>query len=67
MQKNANRFIFINLQKTQFQIVSRPQHETRYTKSNRREVRNSLEHIGTEDNFLNRTLATQALRLTINK
>ena len=28
---------------------------------------NSLEHIGTEDNFLTRTPVAQTLRLTINK
>ena len=30
-------------------------------------VGNSLEHIGTGDNFLSRTLIVQALRSTINK
>jgi hypothetical protein len=30
-------------------------------------VGNSLEHIDTRNNFLNRTLLAQALRLTINK
>ena len=44
-----------------------PHHKTRYTKSHRRESGKVLEHIGTEDNFLNRTPVAQALRLTINK
>jgi hypothetical protein len=30
-------------------------------------MRNSLEHIGTGDNFLNRTPTAQALRSTLNK
>ena len=44
-----------------------PQHKTRHTKSNRREIGKYLEHIGTRDNFLNRTPMAQALRSTIDK
>jgi hypothetical protein len=36
MQKNANRLIFINLDKTQAQVDQGPQHKTGYTKPNKR-------------------------------
>ena len=45
----------------------RPQHKTRYTKSNRKESGNCLECIGTGDKLLSRTPVAQALRLTIDK
>ena len=67
MQKNANRYIIITLHKTQVQVDHRPQHKTRYTKSNRKESGNCLECIGTGDKLLSRTPVAQALRLTIDK
>jgi hypothetical protein len=47
-------------------------HQTSHIKLNtlnwiEKKLGNSLEHIGTGDNFLNRTPITQALRSTINK
>ena len=53
--------------KTQVQVYHRPQHKTRYTKSNRKESGNCLECIGTGDKLLSRTPVAQALRLTIDK
>jgi hypothetical protein len=44
-----------------------PQHKFRYTKPDRREIRDSLELIITGGKFLNRTSLAQALRPTINK
>ena len=67
MQKNANRYIIITLHKTQVQVDHRPQHKTRYTKSNRKESGNCLECVGTGDKLLSRTPVAQALRLTIDK
>jgi hypothetical protein len=43
-------------------VDQRPQHKSRYTKSNRREVGNSFEHIGTGDNFLHSIPMAQAKR-----
>lgn len=43
----------ITLHKTQVQVDNRLQHKIRYTEPNGRESRNSLEHIGTRNNFLN--------------
>ena len=45
----------------------RPQHKTRYTKSNRKESGNCLECVGTGDKLLSRTPVAQALRSTIDK
>jgi len=39
----------------QGQMVQGPQHKIIYTNPNRKESRNTLEHIGTEENSLNRT------------
>ena len=47
--KNANRSIFIT-------VDQRAQQKTWHTKPNEDKVRLSLGHIGTRDNFLNRTL-----------
>ena len=44
----------------------RPQHKTSYVNLKEEKVGNSLECIGTGDNFLNRTPMAQALRSTIN-
>ena len=67
MQKNANRAISIPMHKSQVQVDQRPQHKSRYMNQIDEKVRNNFEHIGTGDNFLNRTPITWVLRLTINK
>ena len=64
MQKNENRSIAITQHKTQIQVYQRPQYKSRFTEE---KVGNSLECIGTEDNFLDRTPIAQALQLTIKK
>jgi hypothetical protein len=67
MSKNANKSGFITQQKSQVQVDQRLQHKTGYAKSNRRESgRNSLQLIGTEDSFLNRTPTAHALRSTVS-
>jgi hypothetical protein len=60
MYKNSNRSILTTLHKTQLQMDQRTLHKTRYTKRDRRTL------TGRED-FLNRALIAQALRLTVNK
>jgi hypothetical protein len=65
MEKNANRSIFITLQKTQVQMDQRPQHKTVYTKSSKEKVGICLELIGIGDNFLNRTPMAPGPRSTI--
>ena len=67
MYKNGKRAISITLHKTQVQVGQRPQPKTRYTKLDARERRNSLQHIGTGDNLLNRTPVVQALSSISNK
>jgi hypothetical protein len=56
--------MYITLHKTQGHMNQRHQHQN--IAPDRKE-RNSLECIGTEDNFLKRTSIVQALRWTFNK
>jgi hypothetical protein len=44
-----------------------PPHKPRYTETNRKEMGKSLEHMGIEENFLNRTQIAYALRSRIDK
>jgi hypothetical protein len=67
MLKNANRSSFMTMHTTQVQMDRRHLHKTGYTKYYRRESGGYFEHIGTGDNFLNRTPKAQALKPTINK
>ena len=61
MQKNANLFILISLYKVQ---VDQGPHETQYIAT---ELGKNLEHLGTGEIFLNRTLIAYALRTGIDK
>jgi hypothetical protein len=67
LYKNENRSIFNTLYKTQVQVLNRPQHKTEYTKPYEEEVGDSLECVGTVDNFLNRTPMAHILRSRIDK
>ena len=59
--------IVISLNKAQVQVNQRPPHKTRYAESNKRESRKEPEHIGTGENFLNRTPVAHFLKSTIDK
>jgi hypothetical protein len=67
MLKNGNRAILISLYKAQVYIDQEPPHKTRYTESNRRESWEEPQRHGPEENFLNRTPMTYALRSRIDK
>jgi hypothetical protein len=51
-----NLIILTTLPKTQVQLDQRPQHKTRYTECNDEKLGNSLEFIGTGNDFLSRTM-----------
>jgi len=53
-RKGANWPILIALYKDQVQVDLVPPHKTRYTQIEEK-VEKSLEHIGTEEHFLNKT------------
>ena len=53
------------MQKTQVQMDQRPQHKLSHLIEEK--VRNSLEHMGTGDHFLNITPVVQTLKTAINK
>jgi hypothetical protein len=63
----TNKSIFITLYKTQVQADQRPQQRKDRLNLIKEKVGNSLEFIGTENNFLNRAQIAQALRSAINK
>jgi hypothetical protein len=64
MQKDTNRSIFKTLHKTQVDVDQGLQHKTRSLNLIAEKVGNSLELIGTRDNFLKRTPKVQALKST---
>ena len=66
MYRNENKYIIIILQKTQVQEDQRPQHKTRYSKSQEK-IGNSLEHNGTGGDFMNSTQTRRVLKSTINE
>ena len=51
----------------QDQVDQEPPHKTRHTDTNRKKLEKSLEHMGTGEIFLNRTLIAYALRSRIDK
>ena len=55
------------MHKTQVQIDQRPQYKASHTEPYRREMGNTLEHIGTGDHFLNIISVAQTLGETVNK
>jgi hypothetical protein len=55
------------LYKAHVQIDQGPPNKTRYTETKRKNVWKSLEHMGTGENFLNRTPIAYALRSRIGK
>ena len=59
--------LYLSSYTKQVQLDQRPQHISRYTKYPRREIRKQVQHIGTGNNFLNRTPMPQALRPRIDK
>jgi hypothetical protein len=75
MKKNTNQSIFISLYKAQVQVNQGPPYKTRYTETNRKTNKQTskqtnseeLEHMGTGENFLNRTPIAYALRSSIDK
>ena len=63
---NANRCIFVTLNKIQVQVDQKPQHKPETLNIMKEKVVNSLERISAENNFLNIAPTTQALKSALN-
>lgn len=67
MQKNENRSLFATLHKTQLQVNQRPQHKTRYTEFNRREIGKEPQTHGNGGKFLKQNIRAQTLRSRLDE
>ena len=67
MLKNANRPSLLPCTKLKSKCIKDLNIKSDTVNLIEEKVGNSLEHIGTGNDFLNRTLVAQALRSTINK
>lgn len=67
IKKSETSFSSPILHESQLQIDQEPWHKTWHPELDKGEIEHMLELLGTEENFLNRTLITQALKSTINK